>query len=200
MLLFIFGLVVIILILLFVLSKIIVSIQYTYEQNNQHVTLSVFILRIRCFKKKYDLAEWSKQKFEMEAIHFESFSERIKTSYKIWKDANKRITEVLQKVSLHHYSWVTVGGTGDAFSTGIASGGIWTIKGIITGFFLEKVQLKCKPNIQVEPHFQQRYLRTDFDCMVSIRIGQAIHALIKLIRKPIKLQHEEANHDRRTSN
>ncbi|MFC4022520.1 DUF2953 domain-containing protein [Oceanobacillus longus] len=188
MLLVIFGLVVIILIIM-LLSKIIVSIQYTYEQNNQHVTFSVFILRIRCFKKKYDLAEWSEQKLEMVDIHFESFSERIKTSYKVMKDANKRITEVLQKVRLHHYSWVTVGGTGDAFSTGIASGGIWTIKGIITGFFLEKVQLECKPKIHVEPHFQQRYLRTDFDCMVSIRIGQAIRALIKLIRKPIKLQH-----------
>ena len=179
---------IVVLLLLVLFSNIIISIQCTYELNKQFVALSIFILRIRIFKKKYDLSNFNERKNKDEHMNFGSFPDKIKSIHQTWKDINQIINTILQKVRVHHFSWVTAGGTGDAFTTGMVSGGIWSIKGILTGFIFEKMQLKCMPYIQVEPHFQHRFLRSNFDCMISIRLGQAILGLIKIIRTPIKLQ------------
>ncbi|WP_249872013.1 DUF2953 domain-containing protein [Oceanobacillus saliphilus] len=172
-----------VLVLVLFYSKVRISIQYTYVENNQHVTISIFIFMIRFFKKKYDLRAFVTDKNLLEEIKFDSFSAKIKALHQTWKEATQLLTDMLKKVHLHHFSWITTGGTGDAFTTGLASGGIWSIKGIITGYLLEKVRLDCHPYIYVEPQFQQKFLRTDVDCMFSIRFGQAIQALIKLNRK-----------------
>ncbi|WP_087971924.1 DUF2953 domain-containing protein [Oceanobacillus rekensis] len=187
MLLVIICLIAVLLLLVF-FSKIVISIQYTYELNKQFVTFSIIVLRIRIFKKKYDLTDVKEHKNIEDHLNFESFPEKIKTIHQTWKNLNRVINKILQKVRVHHFSWVTTGGTGDAFTTGMASGGIWSVKGILTGFLFEKIQLKCRPYIHVEPNFQQRFLQSDLECMISIRFGQAIHGLIKIIKTPIKLQ------------
>ncbi len=176
---------VVIFLLVVLFSAVHISIQYTYEKDNQYMIITVFLLKIRFFKKKYDLKAFGEEHNLFDGIHFESFPEKLNSLHQTWKEANRVMMNFLMKVRLHHFSWVTAGGTGDAFTTGIASGSIWSVKGIMTGYFLEKVQLKCKPYIYVEPNFQEMFVRTDLDCIVSIRFGQAILAIIKLTRRPI---------------
>jgi len=163
-------------------SKIHMTIHYTYEQNSHHMEIALFIWRIKCYRKEIDLTEFSKGQMDLAEMDFTSFLEVVKKLYRNLKEGNNLVKQLIAKFRVLHFSWITQGGTGNAVSCGLVSGGLWAIKGMILAFINEKIQLKCKPFIQVEPSFGQRFLYTDFDCMVSIRLGQAIYALIKIIK------------------
>ncbi|WP_337019599.1 DUF2953 domain-containing protein [Oceanobacillus massiliensis] len=199
MLYIIIGLFCILLLLLF-FSKIIISVQYTYEQNEQQLTFSIFILGIRIFKRKQDLTARDSKLPAFGDISFRSLPEKIKEFHSYLNEINRTMEGVLQKVRLHHFKWITTGGTGDAFTTGMASAGVWTVKGMVTGFFMRRFQVKCKPFIHVEPNFQQRFLHSEVDCMVSMRLGQAMYTFIKLGKMNMTLpNNKEDKYDRRTS-
>ncbi len=94
----------------------------------------------------------------------------------------QQIKELLKKVSITRFEWHTRVGTGDAASTGIASGAIWALKGSAAGASSAYMSFNTKPVLSVTPFFQHRILQFQIDCMFQLRIGNAILAGIKIMK------------------
>lgn len=81
-----------------------------------------------------------------------------------------------RKVYINKLKWHTVLGTGDAAVTGIAIGFLWNIKTIVSILLGIGFKLKELPDLVISPCFDVPAFETNFDCILSIRIGHAITA------------------------
>src|SRR5699024_12550401 len=108
--------------------------------------------------------------------------ELIKVIEKIC-ELNSVISLFMRKIRFHDLNWHTQIGIGDANTNGIAAGGVRITKGKIKGFISQQSNLVCRPNTTVKTYFQYKYIQTNIDCIVSIRIGQAITVFLKAMRK-----------------
>ncbi|PAV30146.1 hypothetical protein CIL05_06680 [Virgibacillus profundi] len=176
-------LIIIFLFLVLLFSRINITFNYTYSQNENMLLISVSIFRLKVFRKNVNLKDKNKNGADIfDDLTFDSFPKEIKNMVQQIKALNNTATLLLKNIQIHKLKWITGGGTGNADTTGIVSGGVWTLKGALIGLLAGKVRLKCKPIINIIPHFQARYIQTNFDCIVSIRLGQAIYALLKVMR------------------
>ncbi|MED3563636.1 DUF2953 domain-containing protein [Bacillus xiapuensis] len=92
------------------------------------------------------------------------------------------IRKFFKKISVKQFEWHTLFGVGDAAHTGVLCGGLWTIKGGITGLLSNYFKLKEMPVLTVTPHFQATVIQTQVSCIFQFRIGHAIFAGLKLIK------------------
>ncbi|WP_339228398.1 DUF2953 domain-containing protein [Oceanobacillus sp. FSL K6-2867] len=172
-------LVIILLIWILLFSHVYISIQYIYDQTKQHVAVSIFILRIRLYKKSYDLSKVNNESNASSENSLAFFSGKINSYHEKLQKVNLLLNRVLKPICLRHFTWNTAGGTGNAALTGIMGGGIWAIKNTLSFYLINKLQLKCKPLVHFEPNFVHRFLYTNLDCMLSIRLGKAIYVFTK---------------------
>lgn len=178
-----FAIAFMVIILLFVLIlflRIYIRIQYTLEREEQKIGVSIFIAKLQLIQKDIPLGELH------DTAILDNLDEKMDIQLKpVLKTANKileALKKILRQTKLHDLNWNTLIGTGEASSTGIASGMLWSVKGSLVGYFLEKVILTCNPVIQVNPEYQRASFQTNLDCMVSIRLGKAILGFLKLTR------------------
>jgi hypothetical protein len=85
-------------------------------------------------------------------------------------------------VYIEEFEWYTTIGTGDAGSTGIFSGLLWTIKGSLVGLVGQLMNLNQPPKIEVHPSFQMPIVRTNLQCMFSFRMGKAMLAAYQIVK------------------
>lgn len=175
-----------ILIILPLFAKIQIKCALFMNQKQQIMTVTVYFYRLKLVKKYIDLSdETDEDKSIHEALEFsqwisDNFIQKI-------KDMNDVVTLLFKRIYFHQICWDTQVGTGDASSAGLVSGGIWATKGMIVGLLAVKSNVKCEPDLSVTPLFNQRHFQSEFDCIASVRLGQAMYALLKVIRKfPIK--------------
>lgn len=88
----------------------------------------------------------------------------------------------LKKIDVTEVEWHSIMGVGDAASTGMLTGALWTIKGSIIGIISHYFRLLDNPNMSIQPQFQMAISQTSFKCMLQFRIGHAIVAGIKLLK------------------
>jgi hypothetical protein len=69
-------------------------------------------------------------------------------------------------------------GTGDAFYTGIASGSVWALAGMITAFICNNFDVE-KKTIIVKPHFSEKIFEIDLFCIFNLRIVNIISIIGK---------------------
>ncbi|OZU89709.1 hypothetical protein CIL03_00785 [Virgibacillus indicus] len=165
-------------------SRIYVTFNYSYTREKHILSVTIAIYKLKVFRKQINLSEELNDSLNnKQQPDFGSFQEKLKSIFQQLKSLNDAANQVLGYLQIQQLNWHTNGGTGDAASTGIASGGVWMIKGIITGVLAEKMMMKCKPGLTVQPHFQLLFFQTKIDCIVSFRLGQTIYALFKVMRK-----------------
>jgi|GEM_PF-3359659 len=164
-------------------SRIKVFSSITLTQEEQVIRIACYFYRVRLLKKSIDLAE-------EDPDHEESFQEILSLLHKSsqnfvrkTKDFHETVSFILERLRFHDFSWRTEIGTGTAHTTGMAAGGVWSSIGAVTGILSAKSHFLCKPSIMVIPLYNQKQIQSTFDCMISIRTGQAIYALLKIIRK-----------------
>lgn len=183
-----FGMIGFVILILILLSRLYVSFKLLYSDQAQYISVSVSLFRIRIFKRKVPLSA--------ETISsgpaFGNYSPSIRELLASFKPIQQTMMATLKKVTLHRFNWVTKGGTGDAASTGITAGGIWTVKGMAAGLIGNMLQLKCHPVVQVKPDYQKMYFYSTMDCMVSVQIAQAIHIIFKIMRLLFSIKPEKA--------
>lgn len=92
----------------------------------------------------------------------------------------QKILLFLHHLSIHELTWSTTIGMKEASSTGVFSGLLWTVKGVMLGKISELSHFIAKPVLNVIPHYQSFKLDTNIHCMASIRVGQAIKAILFL--------------------
>ncbi|WP_349408147.1 DUF2953 domain-containing protein [Pseudalkalibacillus sp. SCS-8] len=92
------------------------------------------------------------------------------------------IRRFLKTVHTEEFQWFTTIGTGDAASTGIFSGMLWTIKGSVAALVSSMTTLKKPPIIEVHPSFQLPIVEMQLQCMFSFRIGKAMLAAYQIVK------------------
>ncbi|GAA0600715.1 hypothetical protein GCM10009001_16500 [Virgibacillus siamensis] len=163
-------------------SNALITCQAVFQKDCQKVVVSVQFYRIKIFSRTVHLSEQEtvEMSVEQSVELFQSTGTNLINSVKAYHDA---ATILLKQLTFREYYWKTEFGTGKADATGLASGGIWAIKGYLTGYVSNKSTFKNKPSISVTPYFNRICFRSELECIVSIRIGQAMYALLKVIRK-----------------
>ncbi|WP_085991684.1 DUF2953 domain-containing protein [Oceanobacillus senegalensis] len=169
-------------ILLSLLIKVYVRIHYSFKPDNQQLQVSISLFKFRIFQRSIPLNDGIENTDFMKGLEFTSSPSSLEEWIKSIPKAIEALHSLLGKTKLHELSWSTLIGTGEASSTGVVSGAIWTMKGTLVGYLAEKFILMCNPTIQVNPKYQQEYIQTNLDCMVSIRIGKAIQAILQIKR------------------
>lgn len=92
------------------------------------------------------------------------------------------VQKFLKKIAVKKLEWHTVIGIGDAASTGMIAGAIWTVKGGLVGLISHFLKLQAVPNITITPQFQHAVSQIAFSCMIQFRIGHAMLAGIKILK------------------
>ncbi|TFJ92551.1 DUF2953 domain-containing protein [Lentibacillus salicampi] len=162
-------------------SRIKVVSSITLNQEKQTIRITCYFYRIRLLERSIDLTEETDQ-----TLSFQETSSLLHKASRDFvqkiKDFHQAATLILERLQVHEIAWKTDVGTGQAHTTGMAAGGIWSTKGAVLGVLSAKSHLHCKPSIVVTPLYNQKWIGSTFDCMISIRAGQAIYALLKIIR------------------
>lgn len=91
----------------------------------------------------------------------------------------KRKYSLIKRCYVQSLDWQTDIGVGEAYTTSILTGVIWTFKGTILALMDTYVKDYNKPQLKITPHFNTCKLETNFDCMISIGLGQAILRTLK---------------------
>ncbi|WP_100331849.1 DUF2953 domain-containing protein [Bacillus xiapuensis] len=93
------------------------------------------------------------------------------------------VRSFLKKIEIRDVCWHTEIGMKDAAWTGIAAGSIWSVKGASVSAVSHVMRLTNMPELMVTPVFGQPVWRTEFSCMISLRPGHAIVAVIKILSR-----------------
>nr|WP_309099667.1 DUF2953 domain-containing protein [Fredinandcohnia onubensis] len=93
------------------------------------------------------------------------------------------IKSFLKKISVTKLEWHSHIGVGDAAHTGVLTGLGWSIKGTIVGMISHYLNLKTHPDYSITPSFQFAVSETSLRCMIHFRIGHAMVAGIRVIKR-----------------
>ncbi|SFB25126.1 Protein of unknown function [Lentibacillus halodurans] len=173
--------IIICIVLLYSRIKVVCSVILTHEE--QTLYLAVYFYRIRLLERSIDLSEAEKDQEQAFQEILSLFHKTAQNVLQRIKDLHEIAVAVLDRLRFHNISWKTEVGTGKAHTTGMVTGGIWSVKGVVIGLLSAKSHFYCKPSTAVTPLFNQKQIHSAFDCMISIRVGQAIYAFLKIIRK-----------------
>ncbi len=97
---------------------------------------------------------------------------------------NKFMSKVLDGIICEHFSWKTRFGSADAAVTGLLVGVFWAAKHMILSRLTRKMVFIKRPNIRVVPDFKKAGFQAEFECILSIRLGNVINATLSLIQIP----------------
>ncbi|MEK5441522.1 MULTISPECIES: DUF2953 domain-containing protein [unclassified Fredinandcohnia] len=93
------------------------------------------------------------------------------------------VRSFLKKISVTKFEWHSHIGVGDAAHTGVLTGLGWSIKGTIVGLISHHLNLKTHPDYSITPSFQFVVSETSLRCMFHFRIGHAMVAGIRVIKR-----------------
>lgn len=173
-------------VILLLFARLYVTCDYTYTRGEQKLFIAVSLLGIHLMKKEFDMQEAGEE--DAWQLDFSEMPNKLRKGLQTAREMKKMADFILRIIYIHRLEWKTEGGTWDAASTGTATGAVWAMKGMILGIISNKGNLGCTPVIRVQPHYQRRYVASSLNCMVSVRLGKAIHAFLKMTRSQHKLQ------------
>lgn len=176
------------LVLILALIKLSINITFHHSKEQSIVHIQVLIYKWKIYKKELKLDQ-----YQSEQINYLNFREEILRFIRSIPIFYRNVTHLLSLIELTRFEWKTKGGTGDAVTTGISTGAVWAIKGIIIGFLREHMKKVDDLIIDVTPYYQKSFIQTDIRCMISIRLGKAIYGILQLSKLTDK-QKEVTNH------
>jgi len=106
---------------------------------------------------------------------------KFKHIVRLIKPYDRVIRNLIHTVRLEKFEWNSSVGTGDAASTGVATGGLWAFKGGVVGWISKRVHFTARPLITVSPDFRVTTFQTHLSCIARCAIGHAIIAVVKLV-------------------
>ena len=95
---------------------------------------------------------------------------------------HKIVKKFIRHISIDKLEWNSSLGLGDAAQTGVAIGVLWSLKSGIVGLLSHYMKLKSKPELTVNPHFQEILTHTSLKCIISFRIGHAIGGALSVVK------------------
>ncbi|WP_212921290.1 DUF2953 domain-containing protein, partial [Ornithinibacillus bavariensis] len=186
------GILLLFMFMLILLIHIKIKVHYYFNQEVHEMNVQMYIIRVRVFQRNINLKNHVQDEYsdlmemlqdEGDGFNLNRLKQMVKNLLQGLKIAKQLLLFILQNITFQQIEWKTHFGTGEASSTGIVSGGIWMVKGTLLGALSEFSNLNCQPNIIIIPYFQQRGFQSKIDCIVTIRLGKAIHTAMYLLRK-----------------
>lgn len=192
----------ILLIMLFLITKVHITIRYLHHRDNDSLTVRFRVWGIISYTYKVPLIaidsespsivlkeetqkghmkkQTNKKKITKHDIldkmaFFQRLLENIENFHKILK-------RFLSHMTVSQFDWHTRFGLGDAAWTGIATGAVWSIKGNILALMDHYMNLLTNPQLSVEPVWQEEDSETNLSCMISFRIGHAMGAGLQIVK------------------
>jgi hypothetical protein len=95
-------------------------------------------------------------------------------------DLRQILRKVLKSVHGEVLEWRTHIGLGEASATGAVVGAVWTVKSAIVALLAQYISLYARPKLDVWPDFQREMLEIHFLCILRLRVGHAIIAVIRI--------------------
>ncbi|MFC0187871.1 DUF2953 domain-containing protein [Fictibacillus aquaticus] len=182
-------------------SRISVSFEFTAGAADSSVTITFRLWKIFSHTKVITSAETEsggkveytekeinskrKQKIRRKKISFSvifSRFKRVKAELKHIHHLASIAAGFLKNVKLYRFRWETVIGTGDASSTAVMSGLLWSVKGIVNTLLYSFLSVQREPHIEVHPVFSHAYSKTHVSGMFSFRIGHAIVVMLRVTK------------------
>ncbi|HIW33672.1 MAG TPA: DUF2953 domain-containing protein [Candidatus Paenibacillus intestinavium] len=108
--------------------------------------------------------------------------------YKQWhaalelvRSVKGRFKQVLRRGILTEWKWYSYVGTGDAMTTAMTCGLLWSVKGMIFGTLSGIVRVKESPIVKIEPIYQTSFFATEWSCLVQMRLWHALYSGIYIM-------------------
>lgn len=190
-----------ILFILLLFSRIYTSLYYIHKGGQDFLKVELRLWRIKVVEKELPMVNFDPEQQSVKTKESTKSLNKSKQEDKNYSaeemlDNMKRIKEFvrkvinlrqviqsyLAKVRIHKFYWHTELGTGDAGTTGMLCGGVWSVKGGVLGLLASHTKLLMKPVIVVNPLFSHKFAYTQLECIFSVRLGQTIYAFIQLAR------------------
>lgn len=195
--------VVLILTSIFLLSKVTIHIEYYHGQDKDRAIIKIKLWRglisyskeVRLPDEKYPPSSYQESTYrqhkQTSLTNSESLSmEDVQAAFQHLKDmlsqlkgyqlAAKKITSKIQITDLQmeiHY------GTGEASTTALATGALWSLSGGVIGIISDYFLLMVHPKIDIIPHFSvKKPFETKIECIARLRMAKTIQAGWKLAR------------------
>nr|WP_144924164.1 DUF2953 domain-containing protein [Paenibacillus bovis] len=142
-------------------------------------------------KREFQLSEFVSKLNEREQDFVEEDSTAsLDTIFPVLKVLYKDIVMFIKKIKIYILEWSSQIGLGDAASSAIGAGTVWSIKGTIIAFLQSKLNFKRSPEIKVIPDFQGFSAQTYIKCMLKLKAGNAIWTGYKVLKTWKKYRNE----------
>lgn len=96
------------------------------------------------------------------------------------RDYKQIAKAVLHFTTVENVYWKTIIGLQDAMQTGIGTGSIWAIKGIIISFISINSKME-RLHLKVDPDYNKQIFSSTLNCIIRIRIVHIIFIAVYLI-------------------
>ncbi|MEI4789133.1 DUF2953 domain-containing protein [Bacillus sp. FJAT-53060] len=194
------------LVILLIFMKVTISLEYSHANDKDYLALKVITLYgIVRLKKEIPMVRVNKEdqtidireknmdssktpSNEKESIHkkidkgdMKQILHQIERIAKEIVDLNRIMRQFFIHMKIVSFHWSTWIGFHDAALTGVAAGGVWSVKGALLAFMQEHLTFKHKPVYEVIPAFQHNVSQIHFTCIAYFRIGHAMLAAIRLL-------------------
>lgn len=192
------GITIIILILLIIISSVKVNILVLKENKDSKIIIKVKLLYglIR-FKKELGAFEvtktnkendedlkikiksdfWSKHEGYTDFINIEKIGDTVNTI----RDYRDVIDYSIERTNFHRLFWKTEVGLDDAALTGVVAGIINIFKSNLFAILNSRKNRPKSIHFKITPNFNRQVLKTDIDCIFTIKIGYIIIAGLKYL-------------------
>jgi len=164
-----FILLVFILVILILLAPLRLAFASIYNQDQQSAYIEANLFGIKILQREFDFEQQTEDSDETH--HYIQSLKKMREHFPLYK-------KFAPKVRIKKFSWETSIGTGDASTSGIASGGLWSVKGIICGQITNFFNVETKPELSITPDFHKAIFDSRMHCIGKVRVGQAIRAYI----------------------
>jgi len=112
--------------------------------------------------------------------------------YKQWyaalelvRSVKGRFKRVLRKGILTEWKWYSYVGTGDAMTTAMTCGLLWSVKGMIFGTLSGLVRVKESPVVKIEPIYQTSFFATEWSCLIQMKLWHALYSGIYIMYRVV---------------
>ncbi|GED12218.1 DUF2953 domain-containing protein [Aneurinibacillus migulanus] len=96
------------------------------------------------------------------------------------RDLHHIFRQTLKCVHGEVIEWRTNVGLGEASATGAAIGAVWFAKSLLIALLAHYISLHTRPRLYVFPEFQREVLDMHLLCILRLRMGHAIIAVIRI--------------------
>lgn len=186
-------LVLVFLVIIIFFSRLTITAHYVHNNQKNHLTVRIvalFGIVSKTFSIPGELQEKTekvvkKQIEEMEQSWFKKMKADAKMAkgfLHILNESKHTLRKFLKKTVVHELSWVSTIGTGDAALTGKLIGAAWSMKGIVQMLVYQFLTIRCHPRLDVTGFYNNKVISTEFNCIFSIRVGDAILTAVQILR------------------